>query len=222
MTSNSVQDYLQTIYRLQADEAPVSTTVLAGQLGVTPASASGMMRKLHADGLVEHVPYRGVVLTQAGEREALRMLRRHRLWERFLTDVLGLGWDEVHQEAHRLEHATSERVANRLAEVLDNPITDPHGQRIPARNGSLPPRAQLNLTAVDRGRAVEIVEVPDNDPGRLQYLSELGLYPGTKVVVLGETVPGGPLNVRVGGVSHTLGRNLAGQLLVVQLPREKE
>jgi DtxR family Mn-dependent transcriptional regulator len=222
MTSNSVQDYLQTIYRLQSDESPVSTTVLAGQLGVTPASASGMMRKLHADGLVEHVPYRGAVLTKTGELEALRMLRHHRLWERFLTDVLGLGWDEVHEEAHRLEHATSERVADRLAEVLNNPATDPHGQPIPAGNGTSPPRSDLSLAGVERGQAVQIAEVPDSDPDRLRYLGQLGLYPGTEVTVLGEAVPGGPLKVRVGGVEHTLDQNLALQLLVVQLPREKE
>jgi DtxR family Mn-dependent transcriptional regulator len=138
VTSVSVEDYLLTIYRLQAERSPVSTTALAGQLGVAPPSVTGMARKLDRDGLVSYEPYRGVVLTAAGEKVALHLLRRHRLWELFLTRVLGLPRDEVHAEAHRLEHATSERVTDRLAAFLGEPEADPHGQPIPTRNGTLP------------------------------------------------------------------------------------
>jgi DtxR family Mn-dependent transcriptional regulator len=222
MASTAVQDYLQTIFRLQTIESPVSTTMLARELRVKPASASGMMRKLHADGLVEHVPYRGVVLTESGEREALRMLRRHRLWERFLTDVLGMSWDEVHEEAHRLEHATSERVADRIAEVMNNPATDPHGQPIPARNGTLPPRSHLALTDAERGQTVRIVEVPDTGPETLQLLSRLDLIPGTEVVVLDEAGPDSLLHIRVGELDRTLERELARQVLVVRRIEAKE
>jgi DtxR family Mn-dependent transcriptional regulator len=179
-----------------------------------------MIRKLHAQGLVEHVPYRGVVLTEAGEREALLLLRRHRLWERFLADVLGLGWDEVHQEADRLEHATSERVAERLAEVLNSPATDPHGQPIPANNGTLPARSDRKLSETEPGQAVRVIEVPDSDPDTLRHLGQLGLYPGAVVLVLNEIVADGSLSIQVGGAEHTLGRDLAGQLLVAQMPNE--
>jgi DtxR family transcriptional regulator, Mn-dependent transcriptional regulator len=136
--SVSVEDYLLTLCRLQAAESPVSTTSLAAQLGVAPPSVTGMVRKLDRDGLVHHEPYRGAVLTAAGEEAALRLLRRHRLWELFLTRILGLPEDQVHAEAHRLEHATSEQVTERLAAFLGEPESDQHGQPIPSRNGTLP------------------------------------------------------------------------------------
>jgi DtxR family Mn-dependent transcriptional regulator len=223
MTSVSVQDYLLTIYRLQAEQSPVSTTALAAQLAVTPASVTGMVRKLHQHGLVEYQPYRGVILTQAGEREALRLLRRHRLWERFLTDVLGMSWDEVHEEAHRLEHATSGRVADRLAHFLDEPQSDPHGQPIPARDGTLPARALATLAAVDVGCVARLEEVPDDDPDLLRYLGDLGLYPGARMRVVARASFDGPLIIRVGGAEHPIGQELAKRLLVAPVkPKEEE
>ena len=138
MTSISEQDYLLATVRLQGEQVPVSTGGLSAQLGMAPASVTGMLNKLHRAGLVEHTPYRGVTLTPAGRAEAVRLLRRHRLWEVFLTEYLGLPWDEVHDEAHRLEHATSDRVADRLAQFLREPVADPHGQEIPDRNSVLP------------------------------------------------------------------------------------
>jgi DtxR family Mn-dependent transcriptional regulator len=138
MSSVSVEDYVLTIYRLQVAEAPVSTTALAEHLEVAPPSVSGMLHKLVRSGLVSHEPYCGVVLTARGREEAERLLRRHRLWELFLTSVLGLPLDQVHVEAHRLEHATSDVVAESLAAFLGQPETDPHGQPIPARQGTLP------------------------------------------------------------------------------------
>jgi DtxR family Mn-dependent transcriptional regulator len=138
--SISVEDYLLAIYRLQANEAPVKTMALAEHLGVTAPSISGMLRKLQRVGLVSHEPYYGVVLTPRGQEEAVRLLRRHRLWEVFLIDVLDLAHDQSHVEAHRLEHATSDEVAERLAAFLGHPETDPHGQPIPALQGALPGR----------------------------------------------------------------------------------
>jgi len=214
MASISVQDYLQTIYRLQASESPVSTTAMAAQLGIAPASVTGMIRKLHRQGLVEHIPYHGVSLTDMGEQEALRLLRRHRLWELFLTEVLGLSWDEVHQEADRLEHATSERVADRLAEFLHEPEADPHGQQIPSRTGTLPPRSCLTLSDVETGQTVSVVEVPDDDPTVLRHLDDLGLHPGTEMDVIARAPGDGPLTVRIGEAEHALGHDLVNQLLV--------
>jgi DtxR family Mn-dependent transcriptional regulator len=215
MNSASVQDYLQTIYRLQARQSLASTTAVAAQLGVAPASVTGMVRKLHRQGLVEHVPYRGVALTEAGEREALRILRRHRLWELFLTDVLGLSWDEVHQEAHRLEHATSERVADRLSEFLGEPAVDPHGQPIPARDGGLPPQLSLALAGVQAGQSVQVVEVPDGDVSVLRKLESWGLVPGTKATVLKQRVSSGGTLLEAGGQALLLDQELAGAIRVV-------
>jgi len=139
--SISVEDYLLTIYRLQADEAPVKTMALAEHLGVTAPSISGMLRKLQRSGLVSHERYYGVVLTPHGQEEALRLLRRHRLWEVFLSEVLDLPHDQSHVEAHRLEHATSDEVAERLAAFLGHPDTDPQGQPIPTPHGALPDKS---------------------------------------------------------------------------------
>ncbi len=214
MSSVSVQDYLLTIYRLQGSDSPVSTTALAAQLGVAPPSVTGMMRKLHRDGLVAYRPYHGVVLTGAGEQEALRLLRRHRLWELFLTDVLGLSWDKVHAEAHRLEHATSQRVADRLAAFLGEPQADPHGQPIPARDGTLPRRAVRPLIEVAVGQRAHVAEVPDDDADLLRHLADLGLRPQVGVRVVASDLPDGPLTIEVDGNEWTLTRPVAAQILV--------
>lgn len=222
MISVSMQEYLQAIYRLEAEQAPVSTNALATSLDLAPASVTGMVRKLHQQGLVNHMPYQGVTLTQEGRQEALRLIRIHRLWELFLSKVLGVSWDEVHHEAHRLEHATSDRLADRLEEFLHQPKTDPHGQRIPSRDGALPARESLPLSQVDVGRRVGLVEVPDGDPELLRYLAELGLYPGTKMRVAAMAPFNGPVIIQVGGSEQVLGRELASRLLVIYSEVEED
>ncbi len=214
MTTVSTEEYLLAIYRLQGAESAASTTELAVHLGVAPASVTGMVRRLERQGLVGHRPYRGVMLTLAGQRVALRLIRAHRLWELFLVRVLQMPWDEVHAEAHCLEHAMSDRLAARLAAFLNEPEYDPHGQPIPTPDGELPRRTAVPLSEVEAGQAVTLVEVPDGDPGLLRYLGDLHMYPGTplKVVVSGPF--GGPLTVQVGDAQHALARELARQLLV--------
>jgi DtxR family Mn-dependent transcriptional regulator len=192
----------------------VSTTELAARLDVTPASVTGMVRRLHRQGLVEHVPYQGVTLTAAGRQEALRLVRIHRLWELFLAKVLGFSWDEVHAEAHGLEHATSERLADQLAEFLGQPSTDPHGQQIPSGEGILPLRDSFPLSQVQGGEHVTLVEVPDEDPELLRYLGDLELYPGTDLQVVARAPFDGPLTIRVAGGEQVLGKELATHLLV--------
>jgi DtxR family Mn-dependent transcriptional regulator len=221
-TTTSVEEYLQAVYRLQHNDAPVSTTALAAHLDVAPASVTGMVRQLDRRGLVDHVPYRGVTLTAAGRGQALRLLRIHRLWELFLAQTLGLPWDQVHREAHRLEHATSDRVADRLADFLNQPETDPHGQPIPSRDGALPDRAATPLAEAPVGRPVTLVEVPDGDPELLRYLGELGLYPGAAVQVLAVEPFRGPLTLRVAGAERVLDRTLADRLLVTRVEADRE
>jgi DtxR family Mn-dependent transcriptional regulator len=209
-----MQEYLRAIYQLQEEQSPVSTTDLAASMKVAPASVTGMIRKLHDRGLVEYVPYKGVALAPAGRQEALRLVRAHRLWELFLTEVMDLPWDEVHEEAHLLEYATSDRLADRLAEFLDQPQTDPHGHRIPTREGALAPRRCLPLTKVDIGHAVALLEVPDGNPELLRYLGDQGLYPGAEILVVAVDPFNGPLTIRVGDNERILGRELAGKLMV--------
>jgi DtxR family Mn-dependent transcriptional regulator len=216
----SAQEYLQAIYRLQVGQAPVSTTQLAAHLDVAPASVTGMIRRLHREGLVEHVPYQGVTLTAAGRHEALRLVRIHRLWEVFLAEVLGISWDEVHAEAHRLEHATSDHLADRLSAFLDDPQIDPHGQRIPSREGALPERQSLPLSEVGAGETVILTEVPDGDPELLRYLGDLALYPGAEIHVVDVAPFDGPLTVRLDEGERVLGRALAAQLLVAEILEE--
>jgi len=214
MESISVQDYLQMIYRLQEEQVRVSTSALAGRLGVAPASVTGMIRKLHRDGLVEYARYRGVVLTVEGQNAALRVLRRHRLWELFLTEVLGLSWDEVHVEAHRLEHATSERVAERLAAFMQQPEADPHGQPIPAGDGQFPTRETVALLDAEVGRSVRVVEVPDGDAALLRRLADWRLVPGASVTLLERDEASGAVRVQAGGKNRLLEEGLAASVQV--------
>jgi DtxR family Mn-dependent transcriptional regulator len=222
MESVSVQDYVQTIYRLQEERVRVSTSALAVRLGVAPASVTGMIRKLHRDGLVEYAPYRGVVLTETGQNAALRLLRRHRLWELFLTEVLGLPWDEVHLEAHRLEHATSERVAERLAAFMQQPAADPHGQPIPAEDGRFPARETVApLGEAEVGRRVQVVEVPDGDGDLLRLLAAWHLVPGAAVTLLERDDAAGTIRIQVGDHDRLLETRLAASVQVTVAPEAR-
>ena len=217
-----MQEYLRAIFLLQEEQAPVSTTDLAAHMNVAPASVTGMIHKLHDRGLVDHVPYHGVTLAPAGRQEALRLVRIHRLWELFLTEVMDLPWDEVHEEAYRLEYVTSDRLADRLAEFLDQPQTDPHGHRIPSREGTLPPRRCLPLAEVKAGQTVALIEVPDGDPELLRYLGDQELYPGAEIQVVAVAPFSGPFTIRVGDNERILGRELAGKLMVTYTRDHRE
>ena len=199
--SPSVEDYLKAVYALNEGGGPAGTNELARVLDVRPGSVSGMIRRLAEDGFVEHEPYRGVRLTEAGSREALKILRRHRIIESFLVQRLGYDWDDVHAEAERLEHAASERLIDAMAEALGHPATDPHGAPIPTRAGRIDPTPSHRLDEVDPGSRVTIRSVADEDPVRLRYLKSVGLVPGARAVVrrgggkegdVTVTVEGGP------------------------------
>lgn len=181
--SRSVEDYLKVIYSLNEQGEAAGTSDLARLLEVQPASVSGMVRRLAADGLLEHEPYRGVRLTATGVREALKVLRRHRVIESFLVERLGYSWEDVHEEAERLEHAASDRLIDRMAEAVGNPTTDPHGAPIPSRRGEVAPLAGRRLDRVAPGAKVVIRSVSDEDPERLRYFESVGLVPGAKAVV---------------------------------------
>ena len=212
--TRSSEDYLKTIYRLSGDDrSPVSTTELAEQLALTPASVTGMIKRLSERGWVEHVPYRGVSLTAKGRRIALRMVRRHRLIEAYLVSFLGYTWDTVHDEAERLEHAVSDQLVERIARALGNPTEDPHGDPIPDADGRIAKSAQVPLSEVPTGEMVRIGRVDTRDDRRLRYLAASGLVPGAQVTIEDRQPFDGPITLAVEGNRQVVGPELAALLL---------
>jgi DtxR family Mn-dependent transcriptional regulator len=207
--SNSIQDYLKEIYKLGAAGDRVTVTALSRAVGVAVPSASTMVKKLAALGLLDHRPYKGVLLTPAGERVAVEVIRHHRLLELYLAEALGMPWDRVHEEAEKLEHAISPELSELIAAKLGNPTHDPHGDPIPTRDGEIdesPTRALADLRAGERGL---FSRVSDSNPDMLRYLSERGIAPGDELELAGREPFGGPLTVRANGREHALGDQLA-------------
>jgi len=213
MVSASVEHYLKAIYELGGEEQPVSLSALAEELAISPVSANEMVRKLARRELVTYVPHKGVTLTPEGRAQALAVIRRHRLWERFLTDILGLDWDHVHEEACRLEHATSPLVEERLAQFLGQPETCPHGYPVPTPEGEIAREVTFPLSDLEPGQKMVVLRVPEV-PELLHYLGELGLVPQAEVEVESVAPFEGPLTVRVGDTQHVLGRKIASQVRV--------
>ncbi len=212
--SPQMQDYLKTIYLLEGRPGGAATSAIAQALGVRPASVTGMLKKLAELKLVRHIPYQGAHLTRRGEQIALEIVRHHRLLEVFLVETLGYTWDEVHAEADRLEHAISEDFEDRLAARLGDPQIDPHGDPIPAKDGSLPAARPSSLSSLAIGQTARVSRVHDGDPALLRHAAELGLLPSAHVTLL-ETDPyGGSLRVRVEGVERSVGPDLARQVFV--------
>jgi DtxR family Mn-dependent transcriptional regulator len=213
--SPAVEDYAKAIYALQDRcDGAVSTTALADRLGVTPASASGMVRKLGEQGLVTHEPYRGVRLTTAGTRLALEVLRHHRLLELYLAETLGVPWDRVHDEAEVLEHVLSDDLEALIAAKLGHPTHDPHGDPIPTVDLTLPEEPTESLSALEPGAEGIFVRVSDSDPDMLRYLSQRGIAPGAALRVEDKQPFGGPLFVRLRGEVHVLGGRLAAAMRI--------
>ncbi|MSR35213.1 MAG: metal-dependent transcriptional regulator [Gemmatimonadetes bacterium] len=216
--SAPVEDYLKTIYELERSGEPAETNAIAEALAVTPASVSGMVRRLAEQGLIEHERYRGVRLTGPGRRAALLTLRRHRVIEAYLTSALGYSWDRVHDEAERLEHAASDELIDRMAAAIGEPATDPHGAPIPTREGTLRERALAPLSALGDGEEARVERVSDHSADRLRYLAELGILPGVRVTVAERDPFDGPITVLVEGVARVIGAALASQVLVARGP----
>jgi DtxR family Mn-dependent transcriptional regulator len=208
--SPAVEDYAKAIFSLQAElDGPVSTTALAERLGVTAASASGMVKKLGELGLVEHKPYKGVALSPKGRRVALEVLRHHRLLEAYLASSLGVPWDRVHAEAEVLEHVLSEELEELIAAKLGHPTHDPHGDPIPSADLELAEEVHECLASLDAGASGVLVRVSDAEPEMLRYLAERGIAPGDRFEVIERQPFDGPLFVRFGRDVHVLGGALA-------------
>jgi DtxR family Mn-dependent transcriptional regulator len=212
--TETVQDYLKEIYKLQAAGRRPTTTAIAGRMGVKSPSATAMLKKLAGLGLAGHERYRGVVLTDAGEKIAIEVIRHHRLLELYLMERLGLGIDAVHAEADRLEHALSEELEARIDETLGYPTHDPHGDPIPSPDLQLQPPELRTLADLEPGEGATIRRIPDGRADLLRYLSELGLLPGEAAEVSGSAPFGGPVTVRVRRREHAISRELAAQISV--------
>ncbi len=213
--TQSAEEYLEAIFKLQRGAEPATVKRLAAELCVAPPSVSEMLGRLRAAGLVEEPSDgRGIALTEAGAVEGATLVRRHRLSERFLVDYLDMPWDAVHEEACKLEHVLSPEVEARLAEQLGNPLTCPHGHAIPAEDGSLPDQDLRPLSGLEPGENAVIGCITEEKSDLLRYLASLGLLPDTPVAVESVAPFNGPLLVRVGGSQYALGREVTDKIMV--------
>src|ERR1700751_4323005 len=209
LRSQAVQDYAKAIYALELrDGEAVSTNPLPARLGVTPASASGMVKRLGELGLVEHQPYRGVSLTEDGRRLALEVIRHHRLLELYLVQTLRGPWDRGHQEAEVLDHVLSEELEELIAAKLGDPTHDPHGDPIPTRELTIEEGTTQTLQSLEPGARGTFVRVSASDPEMLRFLAERGIAPGDRLEVIEKQPFDGPLFVRFGDSVQVLGGSL--------------
>lgn len=225
----AIEDYLKTIYNLReaAQGAPdkgdvgVTTQAVAGRLGVAAPSATAMIKKLAGLNLARHTPYYGVELTAEGEKIALEVIRHHRLSETFLTQVLGVGWDQAHEEAEKWEHVLSEDVEARMAALLGDPTHDPHGSPIPTLDGRLARDGGRPLTEMAAGDRVIVRRVSDEDGPLLRHLQQVGLMPGAEVEIVRAEQAEGVMKLRVGTQLHTVGLAPAAAVVVEPAKRNE-
>ena len=206
--TESLQDYLKEIYKLEEENGRATTSAIAARMGVAAPSATAVVKRLTALGLLRHERYRGAVLTPAGKKAAIEVIRHHRLLEQYLAQTLGLELDAVHAEADRLEHALSEEVEARIDKSLGYPTHDPHGDPIPDANLELAPSNLRKLASLEPGEEATIRRIPD-ESDVLRYLSELLLVPGTRVKMFARAPFGGPLTIQVGRTRHPISEDLA-------------
>ncbi|HSE83972.1 MAG TPA: metal-dependent transcriptional regulator [Thermodesulfobacteriota bacterium] len=216
MISPAVQDYLKAIYKLQKQDEKVSTSAIAERLELSNATVTAMIKKLAEKKLLKHTSYHGVVLTDEGRKTALEVIRRHRLVELFLKEILGLPWDKIHAEAEKLEHVISDELLERIDSILGHPKTDPHGNHIPTKDGMMPDsQDNCPLVDVEVGETVVINSVSDSNPDKLQFMSKLGLFPGVVIHISDKPPFEGDLFIKVGSTEHRLPREVAKNIFVL-------
>lgn len=213
--SDTMRDYLGEIYRLGQGEAWVSTTALAEALNVSGPASVRMVRRMHKVGLVDHLPYKGIKLTPYGKKIALLNIRRHRLVERFLVDVLKFGWHEAHDEADSLQKGINQVIEDRIDELMGHPQTCPHGDPIPTKDGIMPELGDKPLTVVPPGQKGRITRVRTRESKKLQYLQEIGLVPGAKFELINRAPFNGPLRLKIGNYEQVIGSEMAAALWVL-------
>ncbi|MBP6787213.1 MAG: metal-dependent transcriptional regulator [Candidatus Promineofilum sp.] len=212
--SAAMREYLAEIYRLQEDAPTVSTTSLADRLNVSPPAIPRMLKRLQSVGYVKHVPYQGVELTELGREEALREIRRHRILEVFLVNVMGFTWDETHEHADDLSAGLNDRLTERMAEMTGQPTRCPHGEPIPDREGRLPVVNDVCIVNLGVGHRGAVSRVRTHEPEKLRYFASLGLVPGVAVEIMGRAPFNGPMRLRVGREDVVIGYELMKSLWV--------
>lgn len=212
----SIQDYLKNIYDLSADGTPASTNDLAHRMDVAPASVTGMLQRLAemSPSLIQYKKHQGVTLTPGGERAALEVIRHHRLIETYLVHALGYSWDEVHDEACRLEHVISENFEARIARALGDPSHDPHGDPIPSADLRMPPEHLRPLSSLRPPSRAAIERVQSEDPAFLRHMEQLGLVPGASLAVTGYSEFDGNLTLNLAGRSIVVGSAISEKVFV--------
>lgn len=215
LNHQAIEDYLKTIYALAESESPVSTSRIAEARQVKPASVTSMLRRLDGLNLVNYEKHYGVTLTESGEKIALEVLRHHRLLELYLMEALGFSWDEVHEQADLLEHVISEKLEERIAAALGYPTLDPHGDPIPAKDGSMVVQDTQPLAALTTGQEAQVARIlDDGNSEMLRHLAELGLVPGAQLRVTAVSPFDGPLTIEVEGQTQLVGYRVACAVLV--------
>lgn len=212
--SVAMREYLAEIFRLQEDTPTVSTTSLAERLNVSAPAVPRMLKRLKGAGYVKHIPYQGVELTELGREEALKELRRHRVLEVFLVDIMDFTWDEAHEHANDLGKGLNDTVSERMAEMTGQPTRCPHGEPIPNSSGKLPEVRDLCLVNLNVGQKGTISRVRTHEPEKLRYYASLGLTPGVKFEVVGRAPFNGPMRLRVGQDEVVLGIELVKNIWV--------
>lgn len=214
--SQSVEDYLKAIYKLETatEGKGVSTSNLAKKMEVANASVTNMVKRLSNLGLVSYESYYGVNLTESGKKIALEIIRHHRLLELYLAEMLGYSWDQVHDEAEKLEHHISEQFEDKISELLNNPKFDPHGDPIPTKEGEMPELILYPLSEVTSNTPHIIKRVKNQDPELLRYLEKNGLIPGVKISIVDREPFDGPIEVKIENRSATIGHNVAKDIYV--------
>lgn len=217
--SQAVEDYLKIIYKLESEGKGASTTRIAEAMDVSSASATNMIKRLAKMNLVDYQSYKGASLTQSGEKIALEVIRHHRLLELYLLEVMGYSWDEVHEEAEKLEHHISEQFEDKIAELLDNPTKDPHGDPIPSKDGIMPDMEDEPLIDAEPDDTTYLVSrVKNQDPDLLRYLEKIDLLPGTKVTIKEKAPFSGPITLFLEEKQQVIGRELAEHIYVAKMP----
>lgn len=216
--SQAVEDYLKVIYKLESEGKGASTTRIANAMDVSSASATNMIKRLAKMGLVDYQSYKGASLTKSGEKIALEVIRHHRLLELYLLEVMGYSWDEVHDEAEKLEHHISEQFEDKIAELLDNPTHDPHGDPIPSKDGIMPDMKDVPLSDASPDSTYLVSRIRNQDPELLRYLERIDLLPGTKVTVKEKAPFSGPITILLEENKQVIGRELAEHIYIAKLP----
>ena len=214
--SQSVEDYLKVIYQLETEGPGATTNNIAEMMEVSSASVTNMLKRLARLNLIEHTSYKGAKLTEAGCKIALEILRHHRLLELYLKEIMGYGWDEVHEEAEKLEHHISEQFEDKIAELLNYPTHDPHGDPIPTKDGIMPKMALLPLTVASINNQYIIGRVRDQEPELLRYFEKIGVIPGVEIRIIDKAPFNGPILVKLEDIEKTIGFNIAEQVYLVE------